>query len=220
MKLLLLLCVLSIGFFALFPHTDIDISSLFFGADKTFIYKNHPLVLFVYDVIPVFTKLLVLFLVVQLALQKFKSSWKKHLLTYCQTTYLFLVLIVGPGILVHNVIKETVGRPRPNTIVEFGGTLPYQPPIAISDAGGKSFVSGHASMGFYVVAFALISKSRKSKIAWYGAGIIGGSMVGLGRMLQGRHFFSDVWFSGLIVLLTAHLLYYLLFTMKQKNARN
>jgi lipid A 4'-phosphatase len=50
-------------------------------------------------------------------------------------------------------------------------------------------------MGFYFIAFAWVFRDRR----WLWFGILLGAAVGLGRMLQGRHFLSDVVFAYWVV---------------------
>ena len=54
-------------------------------------------------------------------------------------------------------------------------------------------------MGFFFLAFAWVLRDRRWLI--YGATI--GMIVGLGRMIQGGHFLSDVIFSGFAVYVTS-----------------
>jgi membrane-associated PAP2 superfamily phosphatase len=115
---------------------------------------------------------------------------------------LILAVILGPGLLVNGLLKPMWGRPRPRQIVRFGGSQPYrswwQP---AGPGGGKSFPSGHASMGYVLVAGAVLVPHRRvwqHRLAW--AGALGyGTLVGLARIVQGAHFASDVvWAGGLM----------------------
>ena len=140
-----------------------------------------------------------------------KNLW---LLPAKSSFFLLVVLIVGPGVLVHNGLKEFLERPRPKHIIEFGGTENYKLPFEYSpDASGKSFVSGHAAMGFYFSSIGLLLTGRKRKVV-YAGGVIAGVIVGFGRILQGKHFLSDVVFSGIFTLLVAHLVFHFMFLRK------
>lgn len=117
--------------------------------------------------------------------------------------FLLLVLALGPGLIAHSVLKNNWGRPRPEAIAEFGGRSHYVLPGAFSDqcATNCSFVSGHAAAGFYLIAFGWVFPQQRRR--WMLAGIIAGCVAGLARIVQGGHFFSDIFFSYWVVWLTA-----------------
>ncbi|TPW01688.1 MAG: superfamily protein, partial [bacterium] len=105
-----------------------------------------------------------------------------------------------PGLIVNLILKDHWGRPRPSTIAEFFGPNHYVPPFLISDQclDNCSFPSGHAALGFWLVAFALLTPPvRRRRALW--AALVFGAMVGLVRIAQGGHFLSDVLVSGMIV---------------------
>jgi len=126
--------------------------------------------------------------------------------------YLVTLMIIAPGLLVNTVLKENFGRPRPRSITEFGGKYQYEAPLAYdSSSPGKSFPSGHASMGFYFFGVYILFRKRKKFIAGIGlaTGILWGGLIGYTRMLQGGHFFSDVIWSAALVYITAIVLFHL-----------
>ena len=64
--------------------------------------------------------------------------------------FLFLSLAVGPGLVVNAIFKDHFGRPRPAEITSFGGDATFLPVGTPGITGqGKSFPSGHASLGFF-----------------------------------------------------------------------
>jgi membrane-associated PAP2 superfamily phosphatase len=69
-------------------------------------------------------------------------------------------------------------------------------------AGGMSFPSGHASMGFYLMAPAfLLFHRRRLAHSFVLVGLAGGLALGITRILQGAHFPSDVlWSAGFVYL--------------------
>jgi len=77
--------------------------------------------------------------------------------------FLVLLMVIGPGIVVNKILKDHWGRPRPKHIENFGGELKYLPVLYKGNAAnGKSFPSGHASMGFYLIApFFCMRKNTK-----------------------------------------------------------
>jgi lipid A 4'-phosphatase len=123
--------------------------------------------------------------------------------------FLVAALTIGPGILVNTVLKDHWGRARPYQIEEFGGTHQFTPAPVPADqcARNCSFVSGHAALGFFLVAFAfLLPTGRPRNLAL--AGALGfGALVGLARIAAGHHFLSDVIGAGLVVMGTSWLLH-------------
>ena len=108
-----------------------------------------------------------------------------------------LVLLLGIGLVVHAAFKEQWGRPRPYELRAFAGDHAYV--AALRPGGGCksncSFVSGHAATGFGLVSMAMFgTRSRRRK--WFGVALGCGLVIGLGRMVQGGHFLSDILFAG------------------------
>ena len=109
-----------------------------------------------------------------------------------------LMLALGPGLLVNGIVKPCWGRPRPHGTIPFGGTQQYVP---VGDMGsgtnGASFPSGHASMGFYLMAPAFVLYRRRPGLAamFVALGLAGGIIMGLARIVAGSHFASDVFWS-------------------------
>jgi lipid A 4'-phosphatase len=64
--------------------------------------------------------------------------------------------------------------------------------------------SGHAAMGFFPMALAWVC--RRQRRLWTAAGLTIGGLVGLGRILQGGHFLSDVLMSAAVVWLVCECL--------------
>ncbi len=117
--------------------------------------------------------------------------------------FLLLVLVLGPWLITHHVFKDHWGRPRPEAIVEFGGSGHYVRPGVISNQCDTncSFTSGHAAAAFYLIAFAWIFPRHRRR--WMAVGIAAGSVSGLVRIVQGGHFVSDIFFSFWVVWLAA-----------------
>jgi membrane-associated PAP2 superfamily phosphatase len=125
---------------------------------------------------------------------------------------LFIILStsIGSGLLTNEVFKKHWGRPRPDNILEFEGRRAYLPPLAKGPAGGgESFPSGHASIGFSYLAIWFVWRGRHRRLAlWALVGAVTlGSLLGLGRIVQGRHFLSDVLWAAGICYLVCLLLY-------------
>jgi lipid A 4'-phosphatase len=123
--------------------------------------------------------------------------------------FLVAALAIGPGILVNTVLKDHWGRARPYQIEEFGGAHQFSPAPEIAEQCTRncSFVSGHAAVAFCLVAFAfLLPPERRRDIAIIAA-LVFGALIGLGRIVAGHHFLSDVVDAGLVVVGTTWLLY-------------
>ncbi|MEY2621437.1 MAG: hypothetical protein RIT26_1257, partial [Pseudomonadota bacterium] len=120
--------------------------------------------------------------------------------------FLLLTLLLGPGLLVNEVLKNHWGRARPAQVSAFGGAAQYTPPWQMSDQCDKncSMSSGHAALGFYPLALSWVL--RRQRRLWLGVGAFSGGLVGLGRILQGGHFLSDVLVSGAVVWLVCAVL--------------
>ncbi len=116
--------------------------------------------------------------------------------------FFILVFLVGPGLLVNVIFKSYGGRPRPRDIPQFCGMWEYRPPFAFGTPGkGHSFPCGHSSVGFALGAlyFVLRRRNQKAALAAIALSALYGSALGVTRMAQGGHFFSDVIFSAVLV---------------------
>lgn len=126
--------------------------------------------------------------------------------------FIVVFLVLGPGLIVNTVFKDNWGRPRPSEIVNFGGTESYRPFWSPGTPGlGRSFPSGHAAIGFFMMApfFILRHKAPGWARKALTAGILYGMLMGLTRMIQGGHFLTDVIWAGCLVYVTGLFLYYL-----------
>jgi membrane-associated PAP2 superfamily phosphatase len=120
--------------------------------------------------------------------------------------FLAISLALGPGLVINGVFKPTVNRPRPSAIAEFGGDETFVPILGYnSQAWGRSFPCGHASMGFFLGVPAFLIWRRRPGLALGVAlaGVVSGSLIGMGRIVEGRHFLSDVIWAGAMVYFAA-----------------
>jgi len=125
--------------------------------------------------------------------------------------FLCLVMVLGPGLVVNTAFKHYWGRPRPRQIQDLGGMQQYLPVWQKGIVGsGKSFPSGHASVGFYLLTpFFFLRKNRKKwAFSFLLLGITYGLFMGAARMVQGGHFPSDVVWAGGFTYLTGLVLAY------------
>jgi lipid A 4'-phosphatase len=125
-----------------------------------------------------------------------------------RVAYLFLVLIVGAGLIVNVGLKDNFGRARPRDVAEFGGSKTFTPAFVISREcrTNCSFSSGDAAGGFFSLAlvFALARRRRVALVA----GLAVGGIQSLARISSGAHFFSDTGVSFFVMLIVADVLYF------------
>ncbi len=151
------------------------------------------------------------FLMVLSALMVFAAGWVYQGLAKFrkESLFLFLFLAIGPGLIINTVFKDHWGRPRPHEIVNFGGSQQYLP-VWQKGVGARngSFPSGHASIGFYLMApyFFLRRRNRRIAFLFLAGGLSAGSVVGAARIVQGGHFLTDVIWAGGMTYLTGEIL--------------
>ncbi len=126
--------------------------------------------------------------------------------------FLALAAFVGPALVVNFIFKDHYGRPRPREVVEFGGERQYLDVWVPGEEKGHSFPSGHSSIAFYLMTpyFVLLAWRRRMAYGFLVVGFGFGLLMGMGRMVQGAHFLTDVLWSAGMVYLVDYALYYLL----------
>jgi membrane-associated PAP2 superfamily phosphatase len=115
----------------------------------------------------------------------------------------FLTAVIGGGVLVNAFFKPYWGRPRPRQVAIYGGQYEYREFYSPGTPGkGQSFPCGHCTMGFVFVSLAVLRRrAPAAALAGAGFGAIYGSFLGLGRIVQGAHFVTDVlWSFGILAL--------------------
>ncbi|QLQ32405.1 MAG: phosphatase PAP2 family protein [Candidatus Thiothrix singaporensis] len=127
----------------------------------------------------------------------------------------------GPGLLVNSLFKDHWGRPRPLQVEQLGGQEHYAPPgYFVANGHGRSFPSGHSSVGFAFIAFWFLLRRHKPTLAKMALllSLLFGCTIGLTRMAAGGHFLSDVMWSGWVVLFASWLLYYPIMRIPEREA--
>lgn len=197
--------ILAGGVLFFFPSLDLKVSGLFYDSGKGFFLKDLWVCTFIYRAVEIFAVGVVVALVFFLVIVRIR---RKPIFSLNQKGifYLVLVLAIGPGLVVNTLFKDHWGRARPYQVEAFGGEKAFTRAGIISDQceNNCAFVSGHASMGFYLFAFSFLWSRHRKK--WTALALASGCTVGLVRILQGSHFVSDVIFSGLVVYGVAYLL--------------
>jgi len=202
---IIILCVLTVVF--RLTNLDLRILDLFFTPDRGwFLQSAEPWdVLYDYGTYPAFLTVIAALLVFGAGfLIKRLSAFRRIAL------FLILLMVLGPGLAI-NGIKSQWGRPRPREIQYFDGNQRFRPVWNKGEPGDyASFPSGHAGMGYYLMApfFVLRKSSRRWAYLFLFVGIGYGSLIGFARMVQGAHFPSDIVWSGGLVYLTGLILSY------------
>lgn len=114
-----------------------------------------------------------------------------------QIILLLALLVLVPGLVVNQGLKEHLGRARPVDLAEFGGTKSFSPPFVPSDQEGGSFSSGHAAAAFFLVVVAAELASVRS--GWFMLAMIYAISISFVRVASGGHFFSDIMTSAFLV---------------------
>jgi lipid A 4'-phosphatase len=192
--------------FRVVPEIDLWFQRFFWTAADGFFFKDSAFATFFYKGIrwatPVVAGVLaVIVLHGLLGSSPRTKRWLKPSLVTLAT------IAIGAGLIVNVMLKDQWGRARPSQIVEFGGVMQFTPPFAMAEQCVRncSFVAGHPSMVFAFFGLALFATRRRGLAL--AAVTVGGVLAGLGRIMQGGHFLSDVIFSGVIMFITAWLIH-------------
>jgi lipid A 4'-phosphatase len=194
----------SLLIFGLYPELDIWFSRLFWSPDTGWAGERQDVVLALYHGVPWAGRALLLALALTWLVGLARPAWLPRM--YRRTAALLLgSAVFGQGLLIDVALKDHWGRQRPRDTVVFNGTQPFQ--VALHPGGqcksNCSFVSGHASSGFYLLGFGLLAAPALRR-RWMFAALVAGGVIGLGRISQGGHFLSDVVFSFFAVWLSTH----------------
>ncbi|WP_454918511.1 phosphatase PAP2 family protein [Xanthobacter sediminis] len=116
---------------------------------------------------------------------------------------LALTMALGPGLVVNGLLKQEWGRPRPVHVDDFGGRDAFKSWYETDGTcpGNCSFVSGEGALGFWLVAPASLLPPGPLRAVALTAAVAFGAAAGGLRIAFGGHFFTDVVFSGVLVVL-------------------
>ena len=205
--LALLIFFIIVLFLAIGSSIDIYISSLFYLGKQKFVLQSYFILTVIFR--KIFIPLIILYLMVLpiisifLPIEKFYFNFK---LKSKEVWFIFGSVFFNLLIFVNLILKNMWGRARPNDILQLGGKESFSPWFELSNACNTncSFVSGDAAVGFSLIILFFITKN---KIFFWGS-LVAGLSIGLIRILEGGHFFSDVIMSGLIVYLLTSVQFY------------
>lgn len=192
-----------------FPEIDLYVSGLFYRQEEGFYLADTVWAQAVYEGTHWYGMAVISLLLGVLLLGSL--SWFPRLRSKrAAAAFLLLAIAAGPGLMVNSVFKDHWDRARPSQVDVFGGTAQFTPPLLMTDQCEQncSFVSGHASSGFILLAMGYLG-ARRHRRHWLAAGIVAGGAVGFVRIVQGGHFFSDVLFSFFTVWAATQLVYQL-----------
>lgn len=207
----------SLAIFAQFPGLDLLVSVNYYNAEHGFFHRNDTLVLALYD----WTPWLGRGLIVALALFAMLAPWAGRLLNKRghaeraahvtgswrhMATVSVCAALLGNGLVVEGLCKGLMGRPRPVQVEQFGGKEVYRGPFTPGNdpAHHRSFVSSHAAAGFALMSLGLTCGPAWRR-RWLLIGTVAGGIVGMGRMMQGGHFLSDIIFAFYAIWLSCEL---------------
>ncbi len=198
--------------FGVHPQFDLDVSALFFDANKrTFAMGGQAWTLYLRDAASALIALLVAPAFVAIV-GKLILPRRRMLIGGRAALLLIVTLALGPGILANKIFKEHSGRMRPVDVTQFGGTDCFTP---WWDPRGPctencSFIAGEPSGAFWTLAPAALAPPQWRLLA-YGAALAFGAFVGDLRIAAGGHFFTDVMFAGVFMFLLAWIVHGLIY---------
>ena len=205
-RILLFLFAVSSAIFIAFPQLDLRFSGLFY--EESFHLKGSLWEQTLHHSVPV---LLVITIFGGMLLCIFNYLFGKNIcaLNMRKMLYLFLVLVIGSGIIVNLVLKNHSGRARPVHVAEFSGAKQFTPAFTLADECERncSFSSGHSSAAFFFLALAMLFKYRRAALL---IAFSYGCMVSFARIAAGGHFLSDCVVSFFIMALVTDWLYWLM----------
>jgi lipid A 4'-phosphatase len=197
--------------FGLYPALDLTISGLFFVPGKAFWAAVDPVFLWLRSITTWVVTAIVAPAFAALA-WKLVQPRRPMLIPGRAAVFMIVTLALGPGLVTNTILKDYWGRPRPVDVTEFTGPerfLPWWDPRG-SCLGNCSFVAGEPSGAFWTLAPAALAPPAWRALA-YASALAFGAVIGVGRIMAGAHFFSDVVFAGVFTFLIVWVVHGLLY---------
>ena len=203
-----------LGIYILFSATlDLAVANFFFDGKS---FSDHPLYLFIRDTAATTKNFYLILSITLFVLSLLVSKWKRYRVG-------MLVLIVAPMFsyyAVHKPIKTMWQRPRPTSIIDFGGQYQFQPFYSYHGKGGHdSFPSSHCAKDFMYIALCFVGIVYRHTLMLY-AGILLTFVFGFSQMIAsvavGRHFLSDTIYPPLQIILFCYLFWKLFTYIEEK----
>jgi lipid A 4'-phosphatase len=132
-----------------------------------------------------------------------------------------LAFAIGPVLIVSLGLKEHWGRVRPMETTLFAGQgefTPYYLPTGTCETD-CSFTSGHSSRGFFFMAVAIAAYGLgwRHRHAILAGAVAFGVLTATLRIVEGKHFLSDVTLSSFIVTYVAWVLFAMLYPRESRD---
>ena len=199
-RVLLIATIVAAIVFSVFPDIDLWMSGLFYQQAGGFHLRDAWWAVAIYDSIPIIAITVgvgsLLLLVHNLVRKRQYGPLSNRFLLF-----VLAALAIGPGLVVNAGFKDNWGRARPRDVTEFAGEKNFTSALQPTDQCERncSFVAGHPSVVFWLAALGFAVAARKRRNGIFIAVAVMGLVAGLGRIVQGGHFLSDVIFSGISV---------------------
>ncbi|MCO5731569.1 phosphatase PAP2 family protein [Rhizobium sp. SSA_523] len=177
--------------FAAVPELDLIVTRLFYDPATGFSFEKSRFLILFRD-----TNRVLPWAVIGIVLVFLIPTRLRDLLRYPLPPHKLLFVLtyfaLGPGLSVH-LIKMLVGRARPRTVDEFGGTALFTPPWQITDECMRncSFISGEAASAFALLTLVLLVRRDHARVYLATVGIVAAAFS-FNRVVFGAHFLSDV----------------------------
>jgi len=186
---------------------DLYFSNLFYYGDRQFFLQSYyvttvffreillPGILIYICLLPIISK----FFPIKFLFFNYDFSIKNILFIW-SSSFFSLILVVNI------LLKNLWGRARPNDIQNLGGENHFTSWHKISDSCSTncSFVSGDASVGFFLIVLFFITK----KNTYFYLALFFGIALGVIRIAEGGHFLSDVVFANIFVIASVGLMFF------------
>lgn len=207
--------VLALVLLALFPRLDIAISGLFHFGNHGFALASVPGMVALRYALWACSLVLLLVALVAFLLAGIRQAQVLGLPERVWA-FVFLLYLLGPGLIANMWLKANWGRARPASVVEFGGTQDFTPFWQVADQcqSNCSFVSGEgsAAMALGISLFVLIrawGTRLPAVVRRIGLQlcVVLPVLGGLHRLVTGRHFLSDTLMAAAIVAVVALVLH-------------
>ena len=202
-KILYFLLLLLSVILAVYPATDIGFSNIFYRGDNQFLVQHYLVgkaYYYEFVVRDVLMPLIVVFLLFFPIIIKFSNYLKNKFRAYdfkiMDIFFIWISALIVSGV-VSAVLKNLWGRARPVDTTIFDGDKIFTPWTYYSTQclDNCSFVSGDASVGFFIVCYYYITKNNK----FFYLSIVAGMFIGIVRIGAGAHFLSDILMSFVVV---------------------
>ena len=204
--------------FGIWPGIDLAVTGLFYDPARGFAWEGNPVL--------EAGRHLVWWLSIGMALSALVAAplalWRGRAVLGAGAKvwgFILLVYVLGPGVLVHGVLKAHWGRARPADVTVFGGTARFTPPHEMTDQCSRncSFVAGEMSgaVALSLCLLVLVAAQGPRLSPWLRRGAVAVAVAcplfaGAQRIMAGRHFLSDVLLAAGFVALVALMLSFLL----------